>query len=196
MSNLTSFQSEQFGQTRVVMAEDGPWFACKDVLSSIGYSTKNLSQQFGSIPSHLKKMIRIPTSQGFQGLTFINKKGLYAFLNLRNTPKNLLYQRYIVNDVLPSIPGQDNDSLIQEENNFFTLSEVEKLLSDPDTIISLATEIKNQRAQISLLENKIKADQKYTVLGEAVASDSDDNISVLDLSNILIQLGQKLSRKI
>jgi prophage antirepressor-like protein len=140
MSNLIPFQSEQFGQVRVVMVNDPPvtvrgystfikerpWFVCKDVATALDYKTGSRSPTtlFKHIPEPWKKLISIQTPGGNQGLLCVNEQGLYFFLNRSDKPKAIPYQMYIVNEIMPFFDTRGgyqasiNSEKLQNDNRF------------------------------------------------------------------------------
>ena len=69
-----------------------------------------------------------------------------------------------------------------------TQETIEKALTDPDTIIQLATTLKEERAARRALEDKVEADKPKVLFVDAVAA-SRTSILVGDLAKILRQNG-------
>lgn len=69
-----------------------------------------------------------------------------------------------------------------------TDSKIEEVLLDPDTIIKLATQLKQEREQRKQLEVKVKRDKHKVLFAEAVSA-SSSSILVGELAKILRQNG-------
>lgn len=69
-----------------------------------------------------------------------------------------------------------------------TPEKIEEVLLNPDTIISLAQELKDERALRNRLQDKIEKDRPKTIFADAVAA-SKTSILVGDLAKLIKQNG-------
>jgi anti-repressor protein len=94
------------------------------------------------------------------------------------------FEQWVFDEVLPSI---------RKHGGYLTPEKVEEVLLNPDTIIRLATDLKNEREQRKLLEDQIAADRPSVIFANAV-SVSSDTILIGELAKILkgngIEIGQ------
>lgn len=70
---------------------------------------------------------------------------------------------------------------------------IEKVLTDPDTIINLATQLKEERAKRVALESKVAADAPKVLFASAVET-AKTSILVGDLAKILKQNGVEIGQ--
>lgn len=67
-------------------------------------------------------------------MTIINESGLYSLIRRSRKPEAKAFERWITYEVIPAI---------RKHGGYLTLAKVEEALLNPDTIIMLATELKN-----------------------------------------------------
>lgn len=134
---------------RVVVREGEPWFVAKDVAKILGYSDtgqavrmhcKNtlLVEGVGSTPSTGRGGFR----EGTQ-LTIIPERDVYRLIMRSKLPGAERFEEWVVGEVLPSI---------RKHGAYLSPSKIEEVLSDPDTIIRLATTLKQEKEQRAIAE--------------------------------------------
>lgn len=114
MSELKVFGNGEFGNVRVTMRYDEPWFVAKDVAQAMDYASTNMSQIFGAVPDMWKGSNPITTPGGVQDMLCISEQGLYFFLGRSDKPKALPYQMWIAGEVVPSIRKTGSYTLHKE----------------------------------------------------------------------------------
>lgn len=87
------------------------------------------------------------------------------------------FQNWITNDVVPSI---------RKHGAYMTQAAIEKALTDPDFIISLATQLKTEKERAKLLADENK--HKEEVIEGLVA-----NISLADMRQRITQIIRKMA---
>ena len=115
------------------------------------------------------------SSSGTREVVVISEPGLYSLILRSRKPEAKAFKRWVTHEVLPSIRAR---------GGYLTPDAVEKTLSDPDFIIRLATELKEERGKRALLEAQVEADVPKVVFADAVASAKTD-ILIGDLAKIL-----------
>lgn len=95
------------------------------------------------------------------------------------------FQAIVADEVIPSI---------RKHGAYITEQKIDEILSDPDTIIKLATELKNERERRKALEVKVEEDKPKTLFADAVSS-SKNSILVGEMAKILKQNGIDLGQK-
>src|SRR5699024_3642996 len=117
-----------------------------------------------------------------QQATFVNEDGLYDVILDSRKPEAKKFRKWITSEVIPSI---------RKYGAYMTPETIEQALLSPDTIIKLATNLKDEqskrikaeqerneaRNQHSLVIAQQKADQPYTTFGKVV-SGSEASINV------------------
>lgn len=162
MNDMKIFENSEFGAVRVVDVNGEPWFVASDVARALGYpesSIATISKLFGHVPDEWKGRNPIPTPGGMQEMLIISEQGLYFFLGRSDKPKALPYQMWVAGDVMPAI---------RKHGGYLTPAKLEEALTDPDTIIRLATNLKAERKKRQALEAQAAADRPKVVFAESI----------------------------
>lgn len=170
---LQVFTNSEFGDVRVLEKDGEPWFVGKDVASVLGYTNPSKAL-LDHVDDEDKLNNESLSSLGQRGGWIINESGLYSLVLSSHKPEAKAFKRWVTHEVIPCV---------RKTGAYMTPETIEKALLNPDTIINLATQIKN-------LQEKIKKDAPMVMLGSAVES-SDTSISVGDMAKILRQNGIK-----
>ena len=132
MSNIKIFENPEFGSIRTVEINKEPWFVGKDVAEVLGYA-----DTFGAIKKHVenedKQNCQNDSFESNRGLTIINESGLYSLILSSKLPKAKEFKHWVTSEVLPAI---------RKHGGYLSPEKIEEVLSDPDTIIKLATNLK------------------------------------------------------
>lgn len=137
------FNNEQFGDVRVIMQGEQPWFVGKDVAAILGYSDINKAVRVHVDDEDKKLKDKTALSFGQRGTTLINESGLYSLIMSSKLPSAKQFKHWVTSDILPTI---------RQHGAYLTPEKVEEVLMNPDTIIKLATQLKAER------EGRIKAE--------------------------------------
>ena len=160
MNDMKIFENSEFGAVRVVDVNGEPWFVAKDVLRALDYADDyNPSRAMQAIPGEWKGVHRMHTPGGEQEMLIISEQGLYFFLGRSDKPKALPYQKWVAGDVVPTI---------RKHGGYLTPAKLEEALTDPDTIIRLATNLKAEREKRQALEAQAAADRPKVVFAESI----------------------------
>ena len=125
---------------RVVVREGEPWFVAKDVCDVLGYANAR-----AAVALHCKGVAKYdaPTCGGIQGMTIIPERDVYRLIMRSKLPGAERFEEWVVGEVLPSI---------RKHGAYLSPSKIEEVLSDPDTIIRLATTLKQEKEQRAIAE--------------------------------------------
>ena len=159
MADIEIYKNEQFGEIRTVNISGEPWFVGKDVAEVLGYSnaSKALSDH---VDGEDKLNNESLSSLGQRGGWLINESGLYSLILSSKLPSAKEFKHWITSEVLPSI---------RRHGAYLTDDMVEKVLTDPDTIIRLAQQIKEAKAQLAQAEDTIRLMEPKAAYYDAVA---------------------------
>lgn len=182
-SNLSVFDSDQFGSVRVVEQDGGLWFVAKDVADSLGYTWAGI-RNIQHVPDEWRGVESVSTPSGIQEMLCLSEQGVYFFLARSDKPKALPFQKWLAGDVLPSI---------RRNGLYATPDTLEKLISDPDTTIKLLQTIKAEREQRLALEEQARLDRPKVLFAEAVDA-SQSSILIGDFAKILRQNGLNMGQ--
>ena len=139
MNELKIFNNEEFGQIRAIEQDGEPWFVGKDVTDILGYKNPNEAiAEHVDIEDKLnsKTLSSCDLSLGQRGGWLINESGLYSLILSSKLPTAKKFKRWVTSEVIPSI---------RKHGAYLTDQKIEELLISPDTIINLATQIKEER---------------------------------------------------
>lgn len=116
---------------------------------------------------------------GQRGGWLINESGLYSLVLSSKLPTAKKFKRWVTSEVLPSI---------RKHGAYMTPEKLEEALLDPDTLIRLATDLKQEREQRIAAQAKIETDKPKVLFADAVCA-SQSSILVGDLAKLLKQNG-------
>lgn len=140
---------------RGLLIDGEPWFVAKDVAKALGYTSTNMTQIFQAVPAEWKGSNPIATPGGLQSLLTISEQGLYFFLARSDKATALPFQKWLAGEVLPAI---------RKHGGYLTPAKLEEALSDPDTLIMLATNLKAEREKRRMAEAaRAKAEHELEV---------------------------------
>ncbi|MFF3923139.1 phage antirepressor KilAC domain-containing protein [Paenibacillus lactis] len=161
-------------EVRTVLIDDQPWFVAKDVCEVLGLTNPSMALQI------LDGDERAKFNLGRQGETnIVNEPGLYSLIFGSRKPEAKQFKRWITHEVIPSI---------RKHGAYMTTETIEKTLSNPDFIITLATKLKEEQARAAALEQKIVTDKPKVLFAESLET-SSDCILIANLAKLLKQNG-------
>lgn len=150
MNEIFNFQGQQ---VRTVTINGEPYFVGKDTAEILAYKEPNKA-----IVRHVDEDDRtkhpIIDNLGRKQETYIiNESGLYALILGSKLPQAKEFKRWVTREVLPTI---------RKHGAYLTDSKIEEVLLSPDTIINLATQLKNERAEKEQLKIELEEARKQT----------------------------------
>ena len=181
MNDLVLFSNERFGNLRVFIKNEEPWFVAKDIADLLEYSkTSNMLDRLDE-DDKIKLNYSDSVSLGLenvnsQGMYFINESGLYNAIFGSKKPEAKQFKKWVTSEVLPSI---------RKHGVYMTEDTIEKTLNDPDFIIKLATQLKEEKQKRLLIEQQLE-DQKPKV---QMYNDFMNSDSLLNFKQVADTLG-------
>ncbi|MCV3324941.1 phage antirepressor [Pediococcus pentosaceus] len=168
MDELQNFNFEG-NEVRTVLINGEPYFVGKDVADVLGYENTNKA-----IRDHVDSEDKMGVQNGTPSVkdslgrnqkpTWINESGVYSLIwdasrqskNKEIKQKANQFKHWVTNEVLPSI---------RKHGAYMTEEKIEEALLNPDTIISLATKLKNEREKVEVERNgRLIAEQRVEEL--------------------------------
>ncbi|MCT0484907.1 phage antirepressor [Weissella paramesenteroides] len=132
-------------EIRTTVIDGTPHFVGKDVAEILGY--KRTADAIAShVDSEDKGVGEIETPGGVQKLVVINESGLYSLVLSSKLPSAKKFKRWVTTDVLPDI---------RKHGAYLSNEKIEEILMNPETIISLAQQVKDERAKNALLTQQV-----------------------------------------
>ncbi len=203
MNNIQVFKNDEFGKLRTVVLNGEPWMVGKDVAAALGYSNtkdallshvdnedKRIFQrsEIATFENHISKSVLpvnfVSADIPNRGLTIINESGLYSLILSSKLPSANKFKRWVTSEVLPSI---------RNYGAYMTPEVIDQVLCNPDTIIKLATMLKDEREKRVALEAENEAMKPKALFADSVAS-SSTTILVGETAKILKQNGIKIGQ--
>lgn len=155
---------------------ENPLFLAKDVAEWIGHSNSRV--MLDSVDENEKVVRNVYTLGGNQESWFLTEDGLYEVLMQSRKPIAKEFKKE-VKAILKSI---------RKHGAYMTDSAIEEAIANPDFLIRLATELKNEKAARKELEEKRERDKPKVLFADAVSA-SRTSILIGDLAKLLKQNG-------
>lgn len=155
MNELQNFNFEG-NEVRTVLINDEPYFVGKDIADVLGYSNSRKAL-IDHVDEEDKNTVTIRDgNKGNPNQVVINESGMYSLVLSSKLPNAKKFKRWVTNEVLPSI---------RKHGAYMTEEKIEEALLNPDTIISLATKLKNEREKVEVERNgRLIAEQRVEEL--------------------------------
>lgn len=171
MNELQVFNNAMFGNVRIILQDNEPWFVAKDVCDCLEHTNPSMALQ------RLDDDERSKLNLGRQGeANVVNEYGLYSLVLSSRKPEAKEFKRWITHDVLPSLRKYGTYSM-----------DIPRTL--PDALKAYANEIEAHNQTRALLE-----EQKPKVLFADAVSTSDTDILIGDLAKLLNQNGHNIGQ--
>jgi len=171
MNELQIFKNPEFGEIRTIEVNNQPWFVGKDVAEVLGYSNT-----MKAIRDHVKDNHKLAERIVLSGQTreaiLIDEAGVYSLIMRSKLPTAERFQEWVTSEVLPTI---------RKNGGYLTPEKVEEVLSNPDTIIKLATEIKNLRTENAIQKQQIAEFKPVKDYVDTILS-STDTVTVTQIA--------------
>ncbi|MGI1808128.1 phage antirepressor [Pediococcus pentosaceus] len=169
MNELQNFNFEG-NEVRTVLINDEPYFIGKDIADILGYSRPD-----NAIRNHVddddKLMHQFSASGQSRNMLVINESGMYSLVLSSKLPNAKKFKRWVTNEVLPSI---------RKHGAYMTDEKIEEALLNPDTIINLATQLKEEREGRLIAEQQVKEFQpKVSYYDKVLSNDALMTISLI-----------------
>lgn len=177
MNAIQTFHFEE-QEVRTQVINNEPWFVGKDVADILGY--KNGSRDINRhVEEEDKLKYRIGTSGQTREQILINESGLYSMIFNSTLDNAKQFKRWVTSDVLPTI---------RKHGAYMTSEKIEEVLLNPETIINLATQIKQERLEKEKALKQLKQQEPQVIFAKSVEV-SQNSVAVKVLATILKQNG-------
>lgn len=175
MNEIKIFENPKFGTIRTNIIDGEPWFVASDVCRALEIDRS----QTRRLDDDEKGVYLIQTPGGEQEANFVNESGLYNLVLGSRKPEAKEFKRWITHEVIPTI---------RKHGAYMTPDTIERVLTDPDTIIKLATQLKLEQEQRKALEEKVETDKPMVLFANSVSA-SEHSILVGELAKLIKQNG-------
>ena len=166
------------------VTKDGVTLWCgKDIATTLGYqNTKDaLARHCHGVVKRYPIVDRLGRTQQAR---FISEPDLYRLIINSKLPDAQNFEKWVFEEVLPTI---------RNHGAYLTPQKIEEVLTDPDTIIQLATNLKREQERRRALENKVKDDAPKVLFADSVTT-AKTSILVGQLAKLITQNGHQIGQ--
>lgn len=183
MNELQIFNSEEFGEIRTITKDSKTYFVGSDVAKALGYAIPHKAVQ-----THCKGVLKwnIPTNSGNQDILFITEGDIYRLIMKSKLPKAEEFERWVMEEVLPSI--RKNGGYIAGQE---TLSDEELMAK---ALLVANNKIAERDKIIEQKQARIEQMKPKEIFADAVSA-SHTSILVGDLAKLICQNGYQIGQK-
>lgn len=180
MNEIKIFENPEFGKVRTVEVNGEPWLVGKDVAEALGYrdTAKAIRVHIDDEDKQIFKVDEMATLKTSNyGIYIINESGLYSLVLSSKLPTAKKFKRWVTSEVLPSI---------RKHGAYMNAETLEKALLNPDFLVELAMQLKEEKEKSRRLETEVKI--RDQIIGE-LKPKADYTDTILD-SKTLISVTQ------
>lgn len=184
MNELKIFENNQFGKVRVQEINGEPYFVGNDVATILGY--KNTRDALIKHVDDEDKISDVAFHDGSQNrnMVVINESGLYSLILSSKLPKAREFKRWVTSEILPTI---------RKHGAYLTEDRIEEVLLNPDTIIRLAMDLKEEKKKRLQLQETVEVNKPKVLFADSVET-SKTSILVGELAKIMKQNGCEIGQ--
>ena len=157
MQELQIFKNSEFGEVRTKVINNEPYFSLNDVCRILEINNPRMAKTRLNGDG-------VSTTDGVDSLgrkadvTMINEPNLYKLVFQSRKAEAEKFADWVTSEVLPSI---------RKHGAYMTSEVIEKTLSDPDYLIRLATNLKEEKAKRALAEAQIEKDKPKVLFADS-----------------------------
>lgn len=184
MNELQVFNSDTFGAIRTISMNGEPWFVLADVCKVLEIS--HIKDTVNRLDKDEVGQTEVIDSLGRkQTAWIINEGGLYSVILRSDKPQAKPFRKWVTSEVLPAI---------RKHGAYMTSETIEAALCNPDTIIKIATQLKEEREERRKLEAQAELDRPKVIFADAVST-AKTSILVGELAKLIKQNGHDIGQR-
>ena len=147
---IETFTSKQFGEVRITLINDEPWFFATDVCKALDIG--NAPMTTSRLDEDERMTINSSDSHsgqrgGAQTFTVINEPGLYTLVLKSRKPEAKAFKRWITHEVLP---------IIRKTGGYMTDTLIQRIQKDPSVIYEFADALLAERKRTMALSQELQ----------------------------------------
>ena len=173
MNELQIFKNSEFGEIRTVTKNNEPWFVAIDVCNAL--DLKNPTVSVGRLDEDEVTKFNLGGLSGESNI--VSEYGLYNLILASRKKEAKKFKRWITHEVIPTI---------RKHGAYMSSDVIEKTLSDPDYLIRLATNLKEEKARRALAEAQIEKDKPKVLFANTVSA-SNQSCLIGELAKLISQ---------
>lgn len=147
-SNMQIFNSNEFGQVRVIEQGNGLWFVAADVCRALEHS--NVTVALERLDEDEKAKLNLGLSGGETNI--VNEPGLYSLVLGSRKPEARAFKRWIVHEVMPSI---------RKHGAYMTPQTLLDAVKKPEGLMTLVQALAEEQQLRIVAETQRDEAQKY-----------------------------------
>ena len=170
-NNLKIFNNSEFGMIGILILNNKEYFSAVECAEKLGYSNPH-----DAIKKHCKEkgvaFHEVLSNGGIQKKKFIDEGNLYRLITKSRLPKSEKFEEWIFDEVLPTI---------RKHGAYLTDEKIEEVLTNPDTIIKLATQLKEERQkriELQLFKTQLEGNKQLLLVREVAKIASKNGIVI------------------
>lgn len=170
-NNLIIFNNNELGEIRITSIKGEPWFVASDVCTILNLSNPTVSLK------QLDEDEKAKLNLGLRGgeTNIINESGLYSLMMSSRKPEAKKFKKWVTAEVLPSI---------RKHGAYMTENTLEQIMSNPDFMIGLLTNLKaEQEARREAEEEK----EALMLENQQVKQIAEDNLEKAQAYEIMFK---------
>lgn len=166
---------------RLVSDNETVLFVASDVAKTLGYK-----EPHKAVTRHCKGGMKRPvlTGGGTQEMLVIREPDVYRLVTNSKLPAAEKFEMWVMEEVLPSI---------RKHGGYLTPEKVEEALLNPDTLIRLATDLKEERQKRIDAEQLVESQKPKVLFADAVST-SETSILIGQLAKLITQNGHAIGQ--
>lgn len=180
MNELKIFQNSEFGEIRTITKNNEPWFVAIDVCNAL--DLKNPTVSVGRLDEDEVTKFNLGGLSGESNI--VSEYGLYNLILASRKKEAKKFKRWITHEVIPTI---------RKHGAYMSSEVIEKTLSDPDYLIRLATNLKEEKAKRALAEAQIEKDKPKVLFADSCEV-AENSILVGEFAKRLKQNGYDIGQ--
>lgn len=176
MNDIKIFENAEFGSVRTLEVNGEPYFVGKDVAEILGYAKpENAVSTHVDDEDKTTTLIQGTGSNYKSKAVIINESGLYSLILSSKLPKAKEFKHWVTSEVLPSI---------RKHGAYMTDDVLHRAITEPDFLIQLATELKEEQEKRRALESTVAVQSQQITELQPKASYYDVVLNSKDLLSI------------
>lgn len=157
MQELQIFKNNEFGEVRTKVINNEPYFSLNDVCRILEIANpRNVKARLNGDGVH--SMDGVDSLGRKADVTMINEPNLYKLIFQSRKSEAERFADWVTSEVLPTI---------RKHGAYMSSEVIEKTLSDPDYLIRLATNLKEEKAKRALAEAQIERDKPKVLFADS-----------------------------
>lgn len=185
MTEIQIFNNYDFGEIRTLEENGQVLFCGSDIAKALGYTNPQKALRDHCKEDGVTFRSVIDSVGRTQQAKFINEGNLYRLIVNSKLPTAEKFEHWVFDEVIPTI---------HKHGAYMTPKTLEAAILNPDTIIKIATALKEEKEKNQHLLKRIEEDKPMVLFAKAVET-SDSSILIGDLAKLIKQNGVDIGQK-